>query len=222
MSLAVAPERRSAATAGEASRPAQSMVAIARRLFLRTLCDSPRPSGHAPSYLSRQRFGSRIWLGPVPAVPPGCPDDASCPPPGLLHEGFTKAPTHGNRPVPLGLKGARRSWPGGDRPRLSRPGQGPPPAGPSCTLRIPPTEGLSHRDRAGAGRESPPPPWAGETHHAPTRTLVRSSSREPSKTVVLCGFSVASPSSPCRQDHEAPAEPWWEPSRRERPHSSTT
>src|SRR6266571_6268114 len=152
------------------------MVAIARRLFLRTLCDSPRPSGHAPSYLSRQRFGSRIWLGPVPAVPPGCPDDASCPPPGLLHEGFTKVPTHRNRPVPLGLKGPDVPGPGAVAPGFRDRVRGPPPAATFLHPSHPPHRGACHTWMARAQALTGQPSGAGSTvRPTPAQVLVHGS-----------------------------------------------
>ncbi len=100
-------------------------------------------------------------------------------------------PTHRDRPVPLGLKGPDVPGPGATAPAFET-GSGASSCGDLLApFAYPPTEGLPHCGGADAGLESPPPPWPGETHHALTRTPVRSSWGEPSKTVVLCGFSVA-------------------------------
>ena len=148
-----------------------------------------QPSG----YLSPQRFGSRMWLGPVPAVPLDVLTT-----PLALHRGcYTKGPRRcpPTATAPLGLKGPDVPGPGGTPAFETGSGAS------SCgdllapfAYPLPPRACHTAMARAQAF-ESPPPPWPGETHHAPTRTLVRSSWGEPSKTVVLCGFSVASPGS---------------------------
>src|SRR6266705_2471393 len=81
---------------------------------------------------------------------------------GCYTKGSRRCPPTATAPSPW-PEGARRSWPGGRPPPAFETGSG----GlllrrPSCTLRMTPTEGPSHRDGAGAGLESPPPPWPGK------------------------------------------------------------